>query len=116
MSPRRQWSEPELARLLAATRAEADAAPLARALARLAARPAPPAWAAWLARPAAVAVAAGLLVASVAVSGLLLQDAGTPDGGAALVSTLLGDDGTFGLPLAAPHAGAAGADSGGSPQ
>ena len=67
----------------------------------------------WLSRPVTLAASAALLVASAFTGSALLSagSAGAEDA-ASVVSTLLGDDGSYGLPLdrdASSHA--AGADS-----
>lgn len=112
-------AESKLARLLAASQAPADDAPLRRALAQLAARDAEPAWLRWLARPAALATACALLVVSVSASAWLLRapSATSATGGALetseVIAGLIGEDGSFGL--VASDAGEAGpsSDSGG---
>lgn len=98
-------NDERLARLIAATRAEADPAVLMRARARIAAMVAPgePAWVRWLARPATLALSGGLLAVSVAAGGWLLSGVrtsatGTDSAAASVaVSDLLGNDGSYGL-------------------
>ena len=98
--------EPRWLRLAADLRAEPDAATLARVRARLAARGTAPAWVGWLARPVGLATAVGLLVASAWAGNAWLSAAGPerPDSGA-LVSALLGEDGSFGLAVDAGNGG-----------
>jgi hypothetical protein len=108
--------EARVARLLAASRADADPALLARALARLDAAASEPAWFAWLARPAALAAACGMLALSLswawwsvrAPASDAVAEAASPG---EWYATLLGDDGSLGLGTleAGP---ASGADSG----
>jgi len=107
-------NEARIARLLAATRAQANPAVLARARARLAARAAAPGMLAWLGRPAALAAACVLLLASAGVSYTLLRgEPATSSSETSLVSSLLDDDGTYGLPHSVASGGASGrADSG----
>jgi hypothetical protein len=95
-------NEPRWLRLAATLRAEADPATLAHVRARLAERSAGPAWVRWLSRPVALAASAALLVVSMFVGGALLSTAGTgaqTQEETSMVSTLLGDDGSYGLPL-----------------
>jgi hypothetical protein len=70
----REWSDEDLAKVLAAVTAEATPEPLARALARLDAERLP-AWCAWTTRPWALAAAAGLLAVSLA-GGVWLANTG----------------------------------------
>lgn len=90
--------ERRLAQLLAASQAEPDGAPLARALAELAERE--PAWFGWLARPAALATACLLLAVSVSTSAWILREpaaqTGTTDT-SDLIAGLLAEDGSLGL-------------------
>ncbi len=106
---------PHWLRLAATLRAEPDPATLAHVRARLAARPSEPAWVRWLARPAALALSAGLLVVS-AVAGTALVTASTSNGTTtddnSMVSAMLGDDGSYGLPVASSDADASTSDSG----
>ena len=96
--------ERRLAQLLAASQAEPDGAPLARALARLAERDRmaerEPAWFGWLARPAALATACLLLAVSVSASAWMLREpaaqTGTTDT-SELIAGLLAEDGSLGL-------------------
>lgn len=111
--------EERLSRLLAASRAAANPAVLARARARIAANDTAgsrvPGVAAWLGRPAVLAGAGvlfALCVAGVFVTG---QRAGTAAGETSLLSTLVGEE-DLGLPIdtnvaATANTGAAG-DSG----
>jgi hypothetical protein len=104
--------EARLARLLAAARAEADPAALARARARIAARAAVPRAVVWLGTPAALASACALLVlaAGLAFTALRTDSAGTR--GSSYMSALMGDDDSYGLPSASSSSGdAGGADS-----
>jgi hypothetical protein len=90
-----RWME-----LAATLRAEPAPDTLARVRRRLAAgRGAEPAWLRWLARPAAVAASAALLVASAIAGQMLLAGAAVEANDDALTSSLLGDDGSFGLGL-----------------
>ena len=97
---REEADEPRWLRLAASLRAAPDPATLARVRARVAARAAGPAWVRWLSRPIALAASAALLVAS-ALTGSALLSAGSAsaEDGVSVVSTLLGDDGSYGLPL-----------------
>ncbi len=108
-----------LAKLLAASRAEADPAVLARARARLAARERAPGVAVWLGRPAVLAGAGALFALCVAGTFVVSRQAATASatGETSLIATVLGED-DLGLPIelngsdAAGESGAAG-DSGG---
>lgn len=99
MTPdRNDWSEERLARLLAATRSEADPRTLARALERLRERDAEPAWIEWAGRPAALVASCALLVASLVVGGLLLDGAsGTSGANGDVITSLVGEDASLGL-------------------
>ena len=99
--------EPHWLRLAAAHRAEPDPATMQRVRARLAARPLEPAWVRWLARPAGLALSAGLLVVS-AVAGITMVSGttGSTSEDVSLVSSMLGDDGNYGLPIGAVEAAA----------
>ena len=102
---------PRWLRLATTLRAEPDAATLAHVHARLAARSAGPAWVRWLSRPLALAASAALLVASAfAGSAMLSTGTASADDESLVVSTLLGDDGSYGLPVV--HDTAAGTASG----
>jgi hypothetical protein len=107
--------ESRLARLIAATRAEANPAVLARARARIAANEAVPGVAAWLGRPAVLAGAGVLFVLCVAGTFMLGQPAGTTAGETSLLSTIVGEE-DLGLPIdtngAGEPGGAAAGDSG----
>lgn len=111
-------NEPHWLRLAATQRATPDPATLAHVRARLAARPAEPAWVRWLARPAALALSAGLLVVSAVAGTLLVADSTRSSSSeseeTSMMSALLGDDGTYGMPLAAGEtaAGTSATDSG----
>lgn len=108
-------NEPRWLRLAATRRATPDPATLARVRARLAARPAEPAWVRWLARPAALAVSAGLLVVSAVAGAAYVSSAThTSSEDTSMLSALLGDDGSYGLPVGAGEtaAGTSTTDSG----
>jgi hypothetical protein len=93
--------EARITRLLGAVRAPADPAVLARARARLAATPEVPRVFAWLGTPAALATACVLLLVSAGVSVAVLDtETATPARDTTLVSALIGDDGSYGLPTA----------------
>ena len=113
---RESEQEPHWLRLAGALRAEADPATLARVRARLAARASGPAWVRWLSRPAAVAASAVMLVASAMAGGAMLSATGVrAEDETPVVTSLLGDDGSYGLPLERDEASAATTpDSGGS--
>jgi hypothetical protein len=90
--------EGRLGRVLAAVRAPADPAVLARVRARIAASVPVPRAFAWLGTPAALAGAcATLLVAAGLTLAALDRDAGASHD-TSLVSALIGDDGSEGLP------------------
>ena len=112
---RDEANEPRWLRLAATLRAEADPATLARVRARLAARSAGPAWVRWLSRPVVLAASAALLVVSAFAGSALLSATGTgTEEETSMVSTLLGDDGSYGLPLNRDAAtGTSVSDSGG---
>ena len=113
-------NEPHWLKLAATLRVTPDPATMARVRARLASRPAEPAWVRWLARPAALAFSAGLLVVSAVAGSLWVSDgvrssstqAASQD--VSMLSTLLGDDGSYGLPVSATDgaAGMSATDSG----
>ncbi len=92
--------EARLARLLAAVRAEADPAVLAQARARLVAALELPRPFAWLGTPAALAGACAVLALSAGISFAVLQRDTAATHDTSLVSALIGDDGTYGLPAA----------------
>lgn len=108
-----------VARLLAASRAEANPAVLARARARLAARERAPGVVVWLGRPAALAGAGALFALCVAGTFVVARQAGTSATATetSLLASVLGEE-DLGLPIdvnatgAAGESGAAG-DSGG---
>lgn len=107
-----------LAKLLAASRAEANPAVLARVRARLAARERVPSVAVWLGRPAVLAGAGALFALCVAGTFVVARQAGTSGatGETGLIASVLGEE-DLGLPIdlngsgAAAGSGAAG-DSG----
>ena len=92
--------EPRWLRLAADLRADPSPATMARVRARLAARPVEPAWVRWLGRPAALATSVALLIACAWAGDAWLTASTTarPDD-AYLVTSLLGEDGSFGLGL-----------------
>jgi anti-sigma factor RsiW len=92
--------EPRWLRLAADLRADPSPATMARVRARLAARPVEPAWVRWLGRPAALATSVALVVACAWAGDAWLTASTTvhPED-ANLVSSLLGEDGSFGLGL-----------------
>lgn len=98
------------ARLLAATRAEANPAVLARARARLAAREGAPGLAVWLGRPAVLAGAGALfalcVVGTFAVSRQAATVATTGETETSLLASVLGED-DLGLPIELNGSGAA---------
>ncbi len=104
---------PRWLRLAATLRAEPDAATLAHVRARLAARRSEPAWVRWLARPVALAVSAGLLVVSAVAGTALVRTANsvTTDD-SSMVSAMLGDDGSYGLPVTTSDTDVSASDSG----
>jgi hypothetical protein len=112
-------NDERIGRLLAASRASANPAVLARARARLAARESNIGLLAFLGRPAALATACALLVVSGVLSLAVVRSERVTTATAAttsvtLVSALLGDDGTYGVPSAATAADASTpGDSGG---
>ncbi len=98
-----EWNDERIGRLLGASRSAANPAVLARVRSRLAAREASPGWLAFLGSPVALATACALLL----VSGVLSFNVVRADrltaatASTSLVSALLDDDGTYGLPAAA---------------
>jgi hypothetical protein len=92
--------EARLARLIAATRAEADPAALARARARIAAAERVPGVAAWLGRPAVLAGAGALFALCVTGTFVVSQRVATSSAAfeTSLVSAVLGED-DLGLPI-----------------
>ncbi len=117
MSDPDRHDERPLLRLLAASQAEPDGAPLHRALARLAARDSgEPAWFEWIAKPIALASACALLVMSVSASFWMLRpELPTADAtdGVELIAGMLGEDGSMGLSVPEPSASGIVQDSGG---
>ncbi len=87
-----------LARLLAATHAEADPAVLVRARARLRESERMPALFAWFGSPAGLVLAALLFVSVAGLSVAWNERETTRSDAATLVSTLVGDDDSYGLP------------------
>jgi hypothetical protein len=106
-------NEPRWLQLAATLRGEPDSATLARVRARLAVRSAGPGWVRWLSRPVVLAASAGLLVVSAVAGSVLLSSSFTgADEDSSVMSTLLGDDGTYGLPVErGATGGAASSDS-----
>lgn len=105
--------EPRWLRLAATLRSEPGGTTLARVRARLAERAAGPAWLRALSHPAALAATTLLLIVSLFAGSAILSTGGTDaERPTSVVSALLGDDGSFGLPLerGAPS-GAANPDS-----
>ena len=109
-------NEPRWLRLASALRAEADPVTLAHVRARLASRLYEPTWLRWLSRPAALATSAALLVVSAFTgSALLSASEASAEDETLVVSTMLGDDGSYGLPVeAGAAAGTASSDSEGA--
>ena len=104
---------PRWLRLAATLRAEPDPATLAHVRARLAARSSEPAWVRWLARPVALAVSAGLLVVSAVAGTALVTTANSvPTDDGSMLSVMLGDDGSYGLPVTTGDTDASASDSG----
>ena len=106
--------EPRWLRLAATLHAEPDPTTLARVRARLAARrEQTPAWIAWFAKPASLAVAAGLLVASVmfGVTWLRSTVADSAREDAALASVWSDEGETLGLGSANHETGSAVVDT-----
>lgn len=97
---RDELQEERLARLIAASRAEANPAVLARARARIAAAERVPGVAAWLGRPAVLAGAGALFALCVAGTFVVSQrvSATAAASETSLVSALLGED-DLGLPI-----------------
>ncbi len=93
---------PEWLRLLGAAQAPADAAVLVRVRARLAAGGASevPGWFAWLGSPAALVTACALFVCAGVLSVNMIRNENTTSRDT-LVSALIGDDGSYGLPATA---------------
>ena len=111
--PNHDSPEPRWLKLAATLRAEPGATTLARVRARLAQHTAGPAWVRWLSRPVVLAASATLLMLSVfAGSAMLATSAAGSDEDTSVVSAMLGDDGSFGLPVEhGTNAGAASSDS-----
>jgi hypothetical protein len=91
-------TDERLVRLLGATRANADPAMMARVRARIHAAVDLPRPLAWLGTPAAVACACALFVAVAGVSLALVRADSSTTRDTTLVSALIGDDGSYGLP------------------
>jgi len=103
MSNRFELDEVRIARLLGAVQAPADPAVLTRARARIAAMGDVPGVFAWLGTPAALAAACVAMLLSAGVSLAVLR-AERPAAAAretSLVSALIDDDGSYGLPTSA---------------
>lgn len=109
--------ESRLARLIAATRAEANPAVLARARARILGNDSAPSRlpgvAAWLGRPAVLAGAGALLVLCVAGTFAVSQRAAENSSATetSLISALVGEE-DLGLPIASSDAASGGAGAG----
>ena len=101
-----------LVRILGAARAPADAAVLVRVRARLAGMAQVPGPLAWLGTPAALVAACALFVAVAGTSMAIVRTESTPTHDTALVSALIGDDGSYGLPTASATASTGASDSG----
>lgn len=94
--------EARLVRLLGAVRAPADPGVMARVRTRLAGEPDVPHLFAWLGTPAALVVACLLVLTAAGMSLNLLDAENVPvTRDASMVSALIGDDGSDGLPSAA---------------
>ena len=92
--------EPRWLTLVAGVRAEPEGATLERVRARLLRRGAAPAWLRGLAHPATLAGAGALVVVSAFTGNSMLADlSSVSDGDTGILSALLGDDGSFGLPV-----------------
>lgn len=108
--------EERLARLIAATRAGANPAVLARARARIAANERVPGVAAWLGRPTVLAGAGVLFALCIAGTFVVSQRVTASASEASLISSLVGEE-DLGLPIETSDAGAtsggAAGDSGG---
>ena len=107
-------NEPRWLRLAATLRAQPAPETLAHVRARLAASSTGPAWVRWLSRPVALATSAALLLVSAFTGSALLSasNAGAEDE-TLVVSTMLGEDGSYGLPLeSATPVNASSTDSG----
>jgi hypothetical protein len=104
--------EPSWLRLASDASAQPEPGTLARVRARIAARGDAPGWLAWLARPATLAASAALLVLS-AWAGSAWVSAGAVDRGSdtATLGSLLGEDGSLGLPVDADDTATPRADS-----
>ena len=95
--------EARIIRLLGAVRSPADPAVLARARARITGLADVPRVFAWLGTPAALAAACMVLLVATGASLALLDSEATmtTPRDTTLVSALIGDDGSYGLPTAA---------------
>ena len=93
--------DPKWLRLLGASHADADPAVLARVMRGLSAPERVPRPLAWLGTPAALAAACALLVVVAGGSIALLRVESRTTRDATLMSELIGDDGSYGLPTAA---------------
>jgi len=99
VSEERGREEALLARVLGAARAEADPEVLARARARIAEVGEVPSPLRWLGTPAALATAITLFVVVAGLSlALTRNDTSSGRESTSLVSALIGDDGSYGLP------------------
>ena len=99
--------------ILGAAHAPADPAVLARVSARLARTVSVPAPLTWLGTPAALVAACALFVAVAGASIVMVRSESATAHDTTLVSALIGDDGSYGLPAASAAASATGlTDSG----
>ena len=101
-----------LVRVLAASRATVDDAVLVRARARLAGAPEAAGPLGWLGTPAALVTACALFVAVAGVSIAVVGSESSATRETTLVSALVGDDGSYGLPTAGTTTAGGNTDSG----
>lgn len=102
-----------LVRILGAVHAPADPAVLARVRTRLAGTVPVPGPLAWLGTPAALVAACALFVAVAGGSIVIVRSESATTHDTTLVSSLIGDDGSYGLPAASARGSATGlTDSG----
>jgi hypothetical protein len=105
-------ADERLVRILGASRASADPAVLVRARARLAGAAQVPGPLAWLGTPAALVAACALFVAVAGTSMVIVHAEPTTTRDNTLVSALIGDDGSYGLPTVSSTAATGTSDSG----